>query len=672
VREFYDYIIFHIVDGLVNENWSIKNACMLLFSRLIKNNFSLYESANAKEKNIPSFVEYFSNKEGLKNKILQILSNEVENKRNNCNDSLILLITLFTKLKRSKLSEINEEDLKKTIRILFGLCYKNNKLFRKLLSSAILRLYGDSLGKDSNMIQTNVISMIESYTISLQAHREVLNSVYDFFFNIIHDLIHMKVDVEFCMKIVEIFNTIVKDEKNERKYFLKYKFIKFLTKISDFSKGLIKLQKINFYLNDNFIKFLGNNKSELEMYIDIDIDIDILPILRELKRNTKIPFFYKYVKNTVNFLFKHKLVRSFLNFNSFDLIEKSNEEFIIYILKKNSKSLLANYDVINLLLEKNLADLVNKLNVNIILKIFDFIESNKKISEILEENEDLAERVLNQIILIINENKGITKLVKRLLLLIPKLLSTTKNLSEVLKIIECFSVSSNQEKIRHTSLLAFEKILNKDFSFYTQMNSECYMNDILRIFILVINDEHPEIRSFACKIYTNFITRKNKGNSEIFSGLTYSNEYLMKNILDLISYNDSDSLFEFFIYLIKENLYFLKSKAELNTENKVFYYEPDNRYIDNIEIKVKIMGNLLLYKEKYSRLLNLKNTNIGKIETSQSLISRLNVLVMLEAFVEHITDNFYIFIEKLIEEMGSIEKKDLNYLFLYLRKYLYN
>ena len=33
------------------------------------------------------------------------------------------------------------------------------------------------------------------------------------------------------------------------------------------------------------------------------------------------------------------MIRSFKNFTSFDLIEKSNEEFIIYILKKNSKSL---------------------------------------------------------------------------------------------------------------------------------------------------------------------------------------------------------------------------------------------------------------------------------------------------------------------------------------------
>ena len=45
VKEFYDDIIMDIINGLQSKNWSIKNACMLMFSRIITNNFLLQNEA---------------------------------------------------------------------------------------------------------------------------------------------------------------------------------------------------------------------------------------------------------------------------------------------------------------------------------------------------------------------------------------------------------------------------------------------------------------------------------------------------------------------------------------------------------------------------------------------------------------------------------------------------
>ena len=140
-KDFYDNIILNIIDGLGGDNWIIKNACMLLFSKLVKNNFTL-DSVVAK--GIPTFVEYFNNKNVLKNKIYEILKKEVEKPNSDCNDCLILLISFFSRLKPSKPSEINETDLLKFIEILFKLERKNNKVFRKTLGKVIVNFYGEN------------------------------------------------------------------------------------------------------------------------------------------------------------------------------------------------------------------------------------------------------------------------------------------------------------------------------------------------------------------------------------------------------------------------------------------------------------------------------------------------------------------------------------------------
>jgi len=60
-------IILNLFDGLKSPNWSIKNASMLLFSKIIKNMF------HYNNKNIPSLSKYLSNKHNLRIKILEIL-----------------------------------------------------------------------------------------------------------------------------------------------------------------------------------------------------------------------------------------------------------------------------------------------------------------------------------------------------------------------------------------------------------------------------------------------------------------------------------------------------------------------------------------------------------------------------------------------------------------------
>ena len=102
VKEFYDNIIMNIIKGLQSKNWSIKNACMLMFSRIITNNFLLQNEVEM-QRTLLTFKEYFYDKNNFYNTIIEILSKN--NKDSKLNDCLLLFVTFFTKLRYSKPNE---------------------------------------------------------------------------------------------------------------------------------------------------------------------------------------------------------------------------------------------------------------------------------------------------------------------------------------------------------------------------------------------------------------------------------------------------------------------------------------------------------------------------------------------------------------------------------------
>ena len=74
----------NIINGLQSKNWSIKNACMLMFSRIINNNFLLQNEIEM-QRTLLTFKEYFYDKNNFYNIIIDILSkNNKDSKLNDC------------------------------------------------------------------------------------------------------------------------------------------------------------------------------------------------------------------------------------------------------------------------------------------------------------------------------------------------------------------------------------------------------------------------------------------------------------------------------------------------------------------------------------------------------------------------------------------------------------
>ena len=65
-KDFYEYILLNIIDGLRKNNWIIKNACMLLFSRLLKN---IFKAEKNLEKFNPTFLNFFNKNEEHRGKV---------------------------------------------------------------------------------------------------------------------------------------------------------------------------------------------------------------------------------------------------------------------------------------------------------------------------------------------------------------------------------------------------------------------------------------------------------------------------------------------------------------------------------------------------------------------------------------------------------------------------
>jgi hypothetical protein len=637
-RPFYDFIILKIVDGLTLDNWSVKNACMLLFSKIIKNTFIQIGST---DKGTPSFIEFFNNKDALKNKLFEKMRN-LQN--NDCNDCLILLVSLFSKFKLSKNAEINEDSLKEFIQILYTLSNINNKIFRKLLAGSLIKAYGNCY--------MNSLSQIEQY---FSSSNSITNNQFDFIFNFLNLLILSYPDTANIIKetIFKHIKEIVQNQENN--FFLKNKIIKFLRKVQ-----LTFEDKENVFGND--LKFTimkkENNVHDLEV------------LFNNLQKKCKTPFFNKYIKNLFLFFYNNNNTPQFSKF-SFNLILPSNEEFCNYLFKKYPALLFHNE--LSLIKEIKENNILSSLNVNLATKILDYVET------LFYRNSELCD--LNFLTTLINlmENKqSITKLIKRLLKLISNSLrialkadsyNVETNYNEIfIKILENihhYVSSENSEEVRFSACESFEIII----SVLNYGASIQNLSKILKIFILILNDEHPEIRNFACKQFTQFVMKNElinlKQNNSLL--ITYSNEYLTKRLIGMISnpilIKQSDvlsSLIIFFQYLLSENIYFIQEKIKINSLNKVFFFEPDNRYIDNVEIKLILLKQLWKIKDQdfIPQLLIL----LPKDSTF-----KINFMPMLEHFTQFIRNNFINFYSQF--EIKNTEELEMT--FKRIRKYIY-
>jgi hypothetical protein len=134
-----------------------------------------------------------------------------------------------------------------------------------------------------------------------------------------------------------------------------------------------------------------------------------------------------------------------------------------------------------------------------------------------------------------------------------------------------------------------------------------------------MNDEFPAIRKKACDIFIEYNNKIKVINKDF--KYSFTNEYLTKKLL--IQGNINLDYYKNFInYIENTNFYFRRNILD----TKVFYYEPDNRYIDNIESKLYILRNKIRNK-----------INEDKKESN----TKLKIMTVLEEFAECIKNNTF-------------------------------
>ena len=581
VRNFYNDIIMKIIDGLESENWTIKNACMLMFSRVIKNNF-LMQNEIEMQRVLPTFCEYFIDKNNFYNIIIFILEKNINN-GNKLNDCLLLFVTFFTKFRSAKPNDYENINGNKVIQLLFNMDKKDNKLFRKLLCCAILKLYGGNYKKlifDVNEKLNNIdYKYLEEY-----------NNKIDFYYNVINEIVKNK-EIEENEK-VNLVNKYKERIKGNSNFFALSKFIQLIKKINSLSENELK------DLYD--FSIIGFNYEEKK--------IDLEKLFIQLNINSRKFSYFKFIKHSINFFLK-KLDYNLIYGDNFIQYfnNKKLEEFILYLFKNFSNKL----DILIINPIKNLQ--LNKYSVNISSRISVFLSEKNNLSKISKEDKQL---IFTQLINIMKENKEKTKLLNKAFILLPLLIEDSyKEINEVLDLIYSYSLAENLDKLRIGAILAFEHII---YSF--SLKDEKIDNyKILLISFLLMNDEFPAIRKKACDIFIEYNNKIKVINKDF--KYSYTNEYLTKKLLIQGNIN-LDYYNNFINYIENTNFYFRRNILD----TKVFYYEPDNRYIDNIESKLYILRNKIRNK-----------INEDKKESN----TKLKIMTVLEEFAECIKNNTF-------------------------------
>ena len=606
-KNFYSKIIMEILAGLQSENWSIKNACMLMFSRIIKNSFLMYNE-NEMERILPTFCEYFYDKKKFKENVFKIIEKNVDD--NNLNDCVFLFVVLFNKFRMTKKNEFFDEDLNKIVDFLFNFDKKNNKLFRKLLSNAILKL----IGKNYEKLIKNVKNGIEKNSNEKNSNENFQNKI-DFYYNII--------------------NEIIKNENIEKK--IKFDLILIFFNKIQLNLNFFSLTKFNQLLK-KFDEKIEKNFFEIFDYLNIGInikkkEINLNLIFLNLIKNNRIFSFNKFIKHSLDlFLKKMNFILFFSEQNFFAYFNnKKCEEIIIFLFKKFPNKIQLNF--ISPIKKLNL----NEINLNISIKIIKFI-SNLKILSILNSNE--KNFLFNEIIQIFNNNFQKTKLIKKLFFLIPLLIETNniEKINKILEIIEKFCKSENLNKIRFSANFCFE-ILIKNFD--SNLNLNHFL--ILKIFYLFLNDENPTIRMKTSEIFLIYNQKYNLIQFKNHFNFVCSNEFLLKKLL--INGNLNKDYYIKFLTLIKNNNFYFRN----NLDSKVFYFEPENRYIDNVESKIFVYKNELKNKiviQSEKKCFNDDNSNkiMNTIEDfSDNVINAIYILNNNNNNINQNNNNKYLF-----------------------------
>ncbi len=653
------------MDGLKSKNWSIKNSCMLLFSNIIKNLFHHSYS----EKYIPTFVEYFSHKAELKSKIYILISDDTALHNNDC---LILLLNFFSKFKKSKNNEVENEDLLKYIQVIFNLKNHNNNFVRKASVDALITLYGSRI----NSLLVKIEEEINLISKNL-SQKDLSKNSFDFITEFLLRLLKQN-ELEIQLHILTFENIFV----NLKEIFLNLNFLentddKNYLLFFNISKLLSAAMKNNVLIKCVRIK---NQIIELTRNTNLN-NYDVLSMIR---KKSSVPFFYKSLKNIFKlYLFNNE--EMFLE--KFGMIVERNlsddfnpssnlplNELLTFYLEKFHKFYIQNSpkSIIKILLQGQIFK-----DINITSKLLECLIKTK-FSEVFSVEEVLS--VSRVLIEFIEKNPTVTKLGRKILLLLAEIYSflfksnrefsniMLKNeliLHQIYRFILCikkYSLSHHEEKLRYNSLSALNTLIvslnnfssNDVESIKTLLSNninlkEVFENtvvEVLLIFILTLNDEHPEIRIHASKIFHNF----NKICSILPFSPFYNSEFITKKLIrNVILIEDKlTTLFKskfdlivkkFYSFLMNENLYFDK----VNSEDKVFYFEPDNRFIDNIQLKTDIYNTMVG-----------KNIELPGLRTETSSKNKsLGIMMMVEDFTD-------LFQRKVIKMIKQGEKVNID------------
>ena len=663
VKEFYDNIIMNIIKGLQSKNWSIKNACMLMFSRIITNNF-LLQNETEMQRTLLTFKEYFYDKNNFYNVIIDILRKN--NKDTKLNDCLLLFVTFFTKLRYSKPNEYQNEKLLDIINLLFELDKKENKLFRKLLSSAIFKLYGNNYTKLINDVKGRMNIIINNNKDKNINNNEniylEINNQLDFYYNMVNEITKLKDDsiknetkLDLILLYKKLFLLLFNNNENSN-------IINTYFGLSKYVQLIKKLPNINKLIDDNLLKDINYNFKLLLGIDNVKKSIDLNILFNSLEKHSRVFNFFKLIKHILA-LYLNKLNYSL---ETIDLIKyfknKKLEELIVLLFKRYSKKIT--YDFISSLFISNEIDNLLNYSVNISSQLILFFEKNikNKSFNLSPENKKI---LLNKIIFILKDNKEKTKLITKLFSLMPLLLEYNNsdndqdkkiyndNLYSILQIIYDYIQSDNLDKLRIAGLLCLDiiikdiYIINKTYINIFNENKEAELLT-LKIIFLLLNDEYANIRKKASDIFMVFNSLINVLSLKD-TQLCYVNDYLCQKILSKLNIKN-DIYKKFSKYILDNNFYFRTNIFEA----KVFYFEPDNNYIDNSQNKMIILRNIL--KNNFDIDIIDNNTNEKKGDNNDDKIM---------AVFEEFTDRIKNICNSIIINRASENKNEENLKYIY-------
>ena len=296
-------------------------------------------------------------------------------------------------------------------------------------------------------------------------------------------------------------------------------------------------------------------------------------------------------------------------------------------------------------------------DVNVTSKLLDFLIKTN-IIEVFSQEELLS--LSRNLLSFIEKNPSVTKLNRKILLLLSNiyclpLKSLSKNIdvldyrliSEIYSyicLLRKYSHSQNEEKLRYNSLTALNNILTQIN--YVKSDEISFVKNLLKEdskrFKLIIEKIIIEVLLF-CRMQANLAPRPvptDQAQKMVQNAAKFSSVKIIEQKLNTLLDNNFENIsIEFYSIIIRENLYFEK----VNSEDKVFYFEPDNRFIDNVQIKTDTFNSLVK-----------NNLNLFlPIQLNAEKSKNLGIMIMLEDFTQ-------LYQEKIINYINMKTKKTID------------